>query len=494
MEGVRPNVEASGDALCPEEMATGTVEGPPQVASETGATKETAAAAVANEDVVAKVTLEAEGAVETAVRRGTPNDSPVGGRLARFAVAWEGAPRWARSIVQGGLAWNFKEKPPRSWPTVEPHASLFPELEAMLVKEVIEPCRRPKFGAKLFPVPKPDGSIRMIIDLSELNRYIVVRTFRFPSIKDLRKELHQGYFMAKLDLKDAYWHVPIARKFRSFLAFKWRKRFWRFKVMPFGLSVAPVAFQALMNFPRKQLLSRGVNLLAYLDDLVIWAPSLDLCSQAVRLTVGLLDRLGFLINWKKSQLDPTREMVWLGVRWNSQRVVMSLPEEAAVRLAGAVGRFRASQRSTRRMLESLLGSMAFVGQWLPEARLHKNLCLPYLANFPLDRKIRVCPPGDLLNELVWWQRPGNATQEVALHPPEPVVWFWADASDVGWGAHLADGRWAAGKWSGIDQDLHINRKEIRAVLWGLQELTPVPKSRLVLEIREFKNCSYQCIP
>ena len=347
----------------------------------------------------------------------------------------------------------------------------------MLRKGVIEPCRRARFTARLFPVGKPDGSIRMIIDLSLLNRSIVTRSFRFPSIWTLRAQLVKGVFLAKIDLKEAYWHVPIASKFRPFLAFRWKNRLWRFRAMPFGLSVAPVAFQALMNVPRKILLAKGIQLLNYLDDWIIWAPSLEECSWAVAECVRTLETMGFLLNWEKSEVSPVQRITWLGPHWDSVSEVLSLPPDSALKIAQKVKIFLERDVATRRDLESLLGSMVFVGQWLPEAKLHKNFCLPFLSLFPLNRKTSVPIPEGLRSALLWWTSPLNISRPVPLHTPPIKEWIWTDASDLGWGAHLANGEVASGRWNLEETSLHINVKELRAVVLGLKHLVPA------------KNCS-----
>lgn len=78
--------------------------------------------------------------------------------------------------------------------------------------------------------------------------------------------LRQGDWMAFLDLKDAYWHVPIHPRFRRFLAFQAGSETWQFTRLPFGLSIAPRVFTRLSMVVAQQMAEKGIKCLMYLDD------------------------------------------------------------------------------------------------------------------------------------------------------------------------------------------------------------------------------------
>ena len=43
---------------------------------------------------------------------------------------------------------------------------------------------------------------------------------------------------------------------------------------------------------------------------------------------------------------------------------------------------------------------------------------------------------ECLHGLQWWLLLPRLSLGVSLHQVSPVLHFWSDASDVGWGAHL----------------------------------------------------------
>ena len=254
------------------------------------------------------------------------NDSQVGGRLARFTRRWEKASRWTKKIVQRGVSWKFASKPPRITKVLAIKPSLDPYIEDMAKKGVIETCQKPLFLAKFFGVPKPEGALRLVTDLSQLNKHIILRRFKFPSLKTLRSSLPEGCWMAKVDLKEAYWHVPVNVSFRPYLAFFWKGKFLQFKVLPFGLSIAPIVFAALMRFPVKEMERRNLKVSNYLDDFLIWEKSKEDCIWSVKSLIEILSKLGLLINMEKSVIVPTKEIIWLGIEWNTLEMSLRLPE------------------------------------------------------------------------------------------------------------------------------------------------------------------------
>ena len=81
-----------------------------------------------------------------------------------------------------------------------------------------------KFISQLFVVPKSDGVLRPVVNLKALNKFIKKEHFKmecFHMIEDLVK---QGDWVAKVDLKAAYFLVPIHQNDQRFTCFQWQSR------------------------------------------------------------------------------------------------------------------------------------------------------------------------------------------------------------------------------------------------------------------------------
>jgi hypothetical protein len=58
----------------------------------------------------------------------------------------------------------------------------------------------------------------------------------------VRDLLQKNDWMTRIDLKDAYFSIPINPQYQNFLRFKWQTRAYQFTYLPFGLASAPRVF------------------------------------------------------------------------------------------------------------------------------------------------------------------------------------------------------------------------------------------------------------
>ena len=81
-----------------------------------------------------------------------------------------------------------------------------------------------------------------------------------------------------------------------FLGFEWEGQFYRFEVLPFGLSTAPFLFTTVMGHSVRFLRSVGIDLIAYLDDLIFAHASAHGAVSSARRLVCILDRFGWIVH------------------------------------------------------------------------------------------------------------------------------------------------------------------------------------------------------
>ena len=124
------------------------------------------------------------------------------------------------------------------------------------------------------------------------------------TIDQIRTTLPRDSYTPSIDLQDAYWHFPIQEHFRAFLGFRLDRLSYRFRVMPCGLNLAPRVFTQLVKVIPKNLTLKGIQVMAYLDDWLVWADSMEECAKAMCMGIQTLQDCRFLINWVKSRLPP----------------------------------------------------------------------------------------------------------------------------------------------------------------------------------------------
>lgn len=193
----------------------------------------------------------------------------MGGRLALFARAWS-HDSWAFRVVSRGLRWRWVAPPPFGGSGLAGQASS-PALCRVVLEwvrlGVVETTSSLRWVSRLFPVPKRDcADLRFILDLSRLNPWIPCPSFRMTTLSQVRLLLEPGAWMVSLDLKDAYWHVPIHPGFRDWLGFVVGRHVYRFRCLTFGLNLAPRIFMCLTRVVETRLRLIGIQVLAYLDD------------------------------------------------------------------------------------------------------------------------------------------------------------------------------------------------------------------------------------
>ena len=97
--------------------------------------------------------------------------------------------------------------------------------------------------------------------------------FEIKVIQCLTDTLLQGYFMAKLDLEDAYLTTPMDKQICHFLRFTWEDNISEFTSLPFRLGLAPLVFTKLLKSIATILRGQGIGLHIYLEDMLLMAQS-----------------------------------------------------------------------------------------------------------------------------------------------------------------------------------------------------------------------------
>ena len=80
--------------------------------------------------------------------------------------------------------------------------------------------------------------------------------------------------MAKLDIKDANYFIPILEEHQKYFKFLFGGNLYQFTCLPNGLGFGPRIFIKLLKAPLAYLHKRLIKIAAYIDDLFIMFPKL----------------------------------------------------------------------------------------------------------------------------------------------------------------------------------------------------------------------------
>ena len=116
--------------------------------------------------------------------------------------------------------------------------------------------------------------------------------------------------MASIDLKDAFFSVPIHSTHQKYLQFRFDDLF-QFTCMPNGYGAAMRVFPEISKVSLGHLRSLGHNSVVYVDDSYLQGDKYLACLYNISDTIKLLRELGFLIHTEKSVLTPSQTIVFL---------------------------------------------------------------------------------------------------------------------------------------------------------------------------------------
>ncbi len=185
--------------------------------------------------------------------------------------------------------------------------------------------------------PKGYGGLRPILDLRRLNFSLYKGKFKMLTMRTIMSQVQEGDWFVTIDLKDAYFHIQVVLRYRRFLRFAFGGKAYQYKVLPFGLALAPRTFTKCMDAALAPLRLQGIRVLNYLDDWLILAHSRELVSRHRDIVLGHIHSLGLRMNAKKSVLLPSQRTVFLGVRLDSvqmQAQFGSCPDTSSYSMSG----------------------------------------------------------------------------------------------------------------------------------------------------------------
>lgn len=170
------------------------------------------------------------------------------------------------------------------------------------------------------------------------------------------KIIFKNYYLAKLDLENAYFLIPVDKDSSKYLRFIFQGQYFEFVCLPFGLNVAPLIFTKVMRPVVNQLRKKGLLSVIY-NDILLVAPSRQACANNVRVSIELLEYLGFVINYNKSNLEPSQKVDFLGITYDSRKMTLELPEAKKQKILDLLEEFSSGRIVSIRQWSSFVGSI-----------------------------------------------------------------------------------------------------------------------------------------
>ena len=133
-----------------------------------------------------------------------------------------------------------------------------------------------------------------------------------------------GMYIAKLDIKDAYYSVPICEDHQSLLKIQQQTSLFKFTALPNGYTQGPRKVTKFMK-PHLAFLRKIEKILVagYFDHLIILNSTHSSCCDNISKITLFLSKLGFVIHTEKSTFNPCQEIEYIGLVINSIKMIVS---------------------------------------------------------------------------------------------------------------------------------------------------------------------------
>ena len=337
----------------------------------------------------------------------------------------------------------------------------------------------------VIPKKNKPGHWRLILDLSSpegnsVNDGIAkeLASLSYVSVDDMIAviaKLGEGAILAKLDMKQAYRHVPVSPLDRHYLGMQWGGNIYIDAALPFGLRSAPLLFTAIADTVQWVAQQEGVkHVLHYIDDFVtIGRPGSPECANNLATITTVCNAMSLPIENKKTEGSATC-ITFLGIEIDSVAMEIRLPADKLALLKENLARWQGKKSVRKRNLLSLIGSLSHACKVVRSGRAFLRRLLAMSSDVEeLDHFVRL--NSCAMAEVEWWYVFGSSWNGVSMllsvNKVNPTFSITTDASGS-WGCGGFSGsQWFCLPWNSIGASLHITVQELipitlAAALWG----------------------------
>ena len=145
-------------------------------------------------------------------------------------------------------------------------------IDELIQADIIEPVKGPtSWVSPLVCVPKPNGDIRLCIDVRQANCAILCERFPIPTVEEVLQDLNGATTFSLLDLRAGYHQLELDPNSRDITTFVSHKGLFRYKRLIFGVNCAAEMYQKTLQ----QVLQGLEGCRNISDDIVVFGKSVS---------------------------------------------------------------------------------------------------------------------------------------------------------------------------------------------------------------------------
>ena len=237
------------------------------------------------------------------------------------------------------------------------HSIVNAEIDTLLAEVVVTPAAQEteEFISTIFLRLKKDGTHRTIVNLKAFNEFIAHHHSKMDTLEAAVNMMRPGCFMALVDLKGAYYTVPIHASHQKYLKFCFDGALYKYTCLPYGLASAPRIFTKLLKPAYATLRSMGHLNSGYIDASYLQGDTSAECHKNVTDTITLFTKLGFHIHPEKSVFIPSQKLTFLGFVLDSKAMTVTLTEEKVQQILSVCASLLKTQMPAIRQIAEVIG-------------------------------------------------------------------------------------------------------------------------------------------
>ena len=262
---------------------------------------------------------------------------------------------------------------------------------------------------------KPDGKVRVIVDLSwpigqSVNSCTIPGVFdnvqfqlKYPSIDLLVQKISEigpTALLYKIDLERAFRNLKIDPYDYPVLGLRWKQRTYVDVSLPFGFATGAASCQSCTDLVTWALHQRKIWVMSYLDDFLGVGQLHKARSEFLSLR-NFLETLGLPLNVKKIE-EPAEEITCLGININAHTGLLSIPKEKLLEVKQLCCDWAKRTTATRNQLQKLTGKLLYIHRSVQPARMFVNCTLGVLRSAPVKGKVIL--PFGFFKDIEWFNK------------------------------------------------------------------------------------------
>ncbi|XP_026531170.1 LOW QUALITY PROTEIN: uncharacterized protein LOC113417150 [Notechis scutatus] len=240
-------------------------------------------------------------------------------------------------------------------------------IDLYLEHHILVPTESP-WNTPILPIPKGDGRFRPVQDLRPVNLATVIIHPVVPNPYAILGFIPQAaQWFSVIDLKDAFFTIPIHENSQHLFAFEWEnpttgwKQQYTWTRLPQGFKNSPTLFGAALAKDLKALhIPPPDVVLQYVDDLLVTGHTEEVCWNNTHALLSLLQSLGYKASRKKAQLV-LQSVRYLGYDIEQGKRTLGHERKEAI--------CQLPTPTNRRALRGFLGAAGVCRIWIPNFSL-----------------------------------------------------------------------------------------------------------------------------